>query len=194
MIMIDFDPVRRGEQKFDEFSAQFDISDLRKATNGSIDYLLDVITGLTDADIIFEPHDPDADDPYAVDGEEHIGWSIAHLIVHVTASSEEGAAFSSLLARGIPIGGRLRYETPWREITTIAQCVQRLEESRAIRLGYLDTWPQQPFLTVYRDLSERMVERFGPMNATGSLLFGLSHEVDHYEQFSEVKRQALANR
>ena len=42
----------------------------------------------TDQEAIYVPHDPDAHDPYAVEGEERIGWSLAHLVVHVTASSE----------------------------------------------------------------------------------------------------------
>ncbi|RMG77433.1 MAG: DinB family protein [Chloroflexi bacterium] len=172
------------------FAAQYTIDDLRRATNESIDYLLKLIEDLTDEDVVFEPIDPDANDPYAAEGEQHIGWNIAHLIAHVTASSEEGAAFSSLLARGIAAQERPRYETPWRDITTKAQCVQRLEESRRIRLAYLDTWPDAPFLDVYRQVSERFIEKFGQMNAPAAFLFGLWHEVGHYDQIKEVIRQA----
>src|SRR5690606_23614590 len=119
-------------------------------------------------------------------------WSIAHLVAHVTASSEEGAAFSSLLARGIPVRERPRYETPWREITTKAHCIQRLEESRRMRLAYLASWPDKPFLNVYQqELSERFLAKFGEKNAPAAFLFGLMHEVGHYDQFTEVKRQAL---
>lgn len=193
-MIIDFAPVKSGEQKILEYSAQFTVDDLRSVTNASINYLLDLIAGLSDADVTFDPADPEANDPHAVAGEEHIGWSLAHLVAHVTASCEEWAAYSSILARGIvyPAEPRLRYETPWREVKTHAQCVQRLEESRRIRLGYLDTWPDTPNLHTYRELSPRFIERVGEINAPAAFLFGLQHEVGHYEQFREVKQQALA--
>ena len=174
-----------------EFSKDVTLADLRAYTNESIDMLLSFLDGLTDADVTFDPIDPLADDPYAKEGEEKIGWSLAHLVVHVTASSEEGAAFSSLLARGIPASERPRYETEWKTVTTHAQCIQRLEESRRMRLGYLDTWPDQPFLDVYRQTSEGFEKRFGKLNATAAYLFGLGHEVGHYDQFRDVREQAL---
>jgi hypothetical protein len=193
--MIDFLPVRNKEKKYIDLWRDNAITrdDLRKATNESIDFLLELIADLDDADVIFEPVDPDADDPEAIEGEEKIGWSIAHLIAHVTASSEEGAANSSLLARGVPeVKDRPRYETPWRDIQTKAQCVQRLEESRRMRLAYLETWPDKPHYTNYRiPKSERSREINGDMNAPACFMSGLSHEMVHYEQFKEVKRQAV---
>lgn len=192
--MFDFQPILDGEMTVMAFASKYTQDDLRQLSNESVDYLLGLIADLSDADVTFEPEDPNANDPYAVEGEESIGWSIAHLVAHVTASSEEGAAFSSLLARGIPAEHRPRYETPWRDITTKAQCVQRLEESRRMRLAYLDTWPDTPFLDVYRQVSEKFVERFGEMNAPAAFIFGLGHEVGHYEQFHEVIRQIKAAR
>ncbi|MBZ0291271.1 MAG: DinB family protein [Anaerolineae bacterium] len=196
LVAIDFAPVKSGAMKLFEYSQQFNIDDLRAATNDSVDLLLDIIRDMNDADVVFDPEDPEAHDPYAAEGEEHIGWNMAHLIVHATASSEEWATYSSILARGIvyPAEPRLRYETPWREITTKAGCVQRLEESRRIRLGYLDTWPDKPALDIFRELSPRFVERVGPINATAAFLFGLQHEVGHYDQIRDVQRQALAAR
>ncbi|MBZ0278771.1 MAG: DinB family protein [Anaerolineae bacterium] len=177
-----------------EFARQFTLADLRAAVDESIDTMLSIIDGLTDADVTFDPIDPNADDPHALPGEEDIGWSLAHLIAHVTASSEEGAAQSSLLARGCTTSERPRYETPWREITTQAQCVQRLEESRRMRLSYLDTWPDAPHLDVYRQVSPNFVAKFGEINAPAAFLFGLKHETGHHEQMREVRRQALAAR
>ncbi|NJL58196.1 DinB family protein [bacterium] len=175
------------------FSERYTAADLRAASDASIDLLLDLLAGLNDADVTFDPVDQEAHDAAAVEGEEHIGWSLAHLVAHVTASSEEWAVYSSILARGIvyPAEPRLRYETPWREITTHAQCIQRLEESRRIRQGYLMTWPETPFLNIYRELSPRFLERVGEINAPAAFLFGLRHEADHYDQFREVRRQAL---
>ena len=193
---IDFKPVIDGDMKLLEYSQQYTINDLRKVTNDSIDFLLGLIKDMTDAEIIFEPSDPKADDPHAIAGEEEIGWGIGHLVAHVTASCEEWATYSSILARGVPYPAepRLRYETPWRDIDTKAKAVQRLEESRRIRLAYLDTWPDDPDPEIKRDLSPRFIERMGEMNAAACFLFGFKHEVAHYGQFLEVKRQIEARR
>lgn len=194
--MIDFSPMRDGRLSYIEYAEQASITaaDLKAYSNESIDFLMSLTAGLNDADIVFNPEDPEANDPYAVEGEENIGWSFGHLIAHVTASSEEGAAFSSLLARGIAASERPRYETPWREITTVAQVRQRLEESRRMRNAYLETWPDAPFLDVCRVISERFVAKFGNMNAPAAFLFGLSHEVGHYDQIKDVRQQALTAR
>lgn len=194
--MIDFSPMRDGDLTYMEYAARENIgpAELQQLSDESIDFLRCQLDGLRDDDIVFNPEDPDADDPFAVEGEEEIGWNFGHLIAHVTASSEEGAALSSLLARGVPASERPRYETPWRDIKTVAQVRQRLEESRRMRNAYLETWPDAPLLDVCRDVSERFTARFGEMNAPAAFLFGLSHEVGHYEQIEEVKRQALAAR
>jgi uncharacterized damage-inducible protein DinB len=193
---IDFKPVNEGNMKLLEYSQRFTIDDLRQATNESINYLLDLIKDMSDEDIVFDPVDEGANDPYAVEGEKEIGWGIGHLVAHVTASCEEWATYSSILARGVsyPADPRLRYETPWRDIDTKAKAVQRLEESRRIRLSYLDTWPDDPDLEIKRDLSPRYIERNGEMNAAACFLSGFKHEVNHYGQFLEVKRQIEARR
>jgi hypothetical protein len=191
-VSFDFTPVDNHEMTLMQFSENFTVEDLRNATNESVDTLLKIVRGLNDTQVAFLPHDPDADDPYAKPGEEKIGWSIAHLVVHVTATSEEWATYSSFLARGIPYPAepRLRHETEWKTVTTTAQCIQRLEESRRIRLGYLDAWPDHPDLVTLRQLSPKFIERFGEFNATVCFLFGLKHELGHYAQFREVARQS----
>jgi hypothetical protein len=193
--MIDFSPVDSGEQHMIEFVEGLTRDDLRAYTNESIDHLMMLLDGLTDGDVTFIPEDPDADDPFAEQEEhKHIGWSLAHLVAHVTASSEEGAALSSLLARGFATAERPRYETPWESILTREHCLQRLQESRRMRLAYLDTWPDKPFLNVYREVSPRFTAKLGLMNAPAAFMFGLRHEVGHYEQFRDVRQQALAKR
>ena len=191
---IDFSPVDDRTIKLADLAQQTTKADLKAASDTSIDRMLALIAELDDTAIVFDPTDEGADDPYAVEGEKEIGWSIAHLVAHVTASSEEGAAFSSLLARGVTaVEARPRYETAWRDITTKAQCIQRLEESRRIRNAYLDTWPDQPHLDVYRQgMSERFEAYTGKLNATGNFLLGLWHETGHFEQFVAVVKQATA--
>jgi hypothetical protein len=193
-LLIDFSPLLHGTVKMEQFAQQFTKDDLRAATNASIDLLLDIIKDADDAQIVYIPDDPLADDPYASEEERYMGWSLAHLVVHVTATSEENAAYSSILARGIPYprDPRLRYETHWRTVTTKAQAVQRLEESRRIRLAYLDTWPDEPHLETLREVSERYLERNGVQNAKASFVSGLRHESVHYDQFREVAQQARA--
>ncbi len=188
---IDFKPVLNGKMLLADYARRFTVNDLAQATNESIDFFLNIVKHMDDEDITFVPVDPEANDPHAAPGEEHIGWGIGHLIAHVTASSEEWAAYSSILARSVPYAAdpRLRYETPWREVDTRAKAIQRLEESRRMRLAYLATWPDKPDLDLTRDLSPRFVARHGEMNATACFLFGLKHEVGHHDQFREVARQ-----
>jgi hypothetical protein len=117
---------------------------------------------------------------------------MAHLVVHVTASSEESAAYSAILSRGIPYPRepRLRYETDWHTVKTRAQVLQRIAESRRIRLAALDMWPDVPHLDTLRDVSERYIERNGLMNAKSAFLNGLRHEQAHMEQIRETAHKA----
>lgn len=189
---IDFQPVDNNEIILHEFAQQFSVQDLREATHASIDHILRIIDGLSDTQVTFVPYDPEANDPHASPEEQYVGWTLAHLAVHVTASSEEYATYSSFLARGIPYGPepRLRYETHWTELTTAAQVIQRLEESRRMRIAYLDAWPDTPHFDVYREITDGYREKFGEQNAKSSFLLGLWHEVGHHAQIAEVARQA----
>jgi hypothetical protein len=192
-MQIDFSPVKSRTVKLVEFAAGFSQADLRAATQTSIESILALLREASDAEIAFIPNDPEAHDPHAIPGEETLGWSLGHLVAHVTATAEEGAAFGSLLARGVPLTDetlRLRYETPWQEINTRARAVQRLEESRRIRLAYLDTWPDQPHLEVTRAISARRLRLHGPTNAPAAVLSGLMHEQGHLDQMRETLRQA----
>ncbi|HEY52609.1 MAG TPA: DinB family protein [Caldilineae bacterium] len=185
--MLDFGPVRRREIRLADYARQQNVSreDLIAYSNEMIDALLALLDGLEDADIVFVPYDPDAEDPYAETEEEmHIGWTIGHIIAHTTASSEECCAHSAELARGVKVCGRSRYETPWEQIQTVGDTRQRLEESRRMRLAYLDAWPDNPNLeltyTPYKS----------PQNCVVRVLAGLFHEEGHFDQIREVKRQA----
>lgn len=193
-MLIDFSRVDRGELTLYDLSKDLTVAHLRAATIASLDTILDILGDADDSQIAHIPYDPDANDPYAPPELQHIGWSLAHLVVHVTASSEESAATASILARGIPYTRepRLRYETDWQTVTTRAQVMQRLEESRRMRLAYLDSFPDTPHLDVCRDVSERYLEKFGRMNAFSQFLQGLKHEVGHHDQFREAARQARA--
>lgn len=194
--MIDFAQLTDSSVKLIDLAHHATRRDLRHATKTSIRTLVSIIEQADDAMINFVPFDPDANDPYAKPEEQHIGWTLGHLVAHVTATSEEAAAMSSLLARGVPFPRelRLRYETLWQEIDTQNKALRRLQESLRIRLGYLTTFPDKPNRTLLRELSERAYEHFGDLNAPATFLMGLRHEAGHYAQFRDVLRQAQAAR
>ncbi len=168
--MIDFTSVSTGQRKVADLAADITLDDLKAATQAQIDELVAQTRTLSDAQVVFVAADPDA--------EGGVGWNVAHLIAHVTASSEESAAVSSILARGIdyPFEPRLRVE----------------EESRRIRQGYLSAWPDQPRLDTHRALPAGFAERVGPMNAIAACLLGLVHEAGQFAQLREIIAQAQA--
>jgi hypothetical protein len=182
--MLDFTPIRDHSQTIAEFAQGLTKADLQKYTNEMIDTELDIIASATDADVIFVPIDPQAKDTFGKPEEQDLAWTLGHVVVHVTASAEESAALSSSLARGVAVEGRSRYEIPWRDVTTVTWLHHRLEESRRIRLAFLETWPDEPHLDVMQELS------FGKFNAVSRFLMGLLHEDSHLEQMREIMRQA----
>jgi len=184
--MLDFDLVRQGKQTLADLARELSRDDLHKLTDEIIDTVLAIIEDASAADVVFVPEDPAANDAFGAAEEASMPWTLGHVIVHATASSEEAAALSSLLARGIEVEGRSRYETDWRTVRKVAQVRQRLEESRHMRHAFLDTWPSEAHLeVVYTGFAS-----FGPMNAIARFLFGLLHEDGHLEQLREIMRQA----
>jgi DinB superfamily len=178
-----------------EFSNQYTASDLRATIIANLEALAALVEKLPEAHVMFEPPDEGADDPYAVDAADRtIGWSLAHLVLHVTASLEEGVSISSMLARGVELepGTRYRYEPDWRMVTTKAEVLQRLAESRRMCLAYLDTWPAQPHLDNLRKMAENTSYSHAKVNAVGAALGGLRHWHSHLAQFQRVAEQAAA--
>lgn len=185
--MLDFKQVRSKTLTISELTRDLAIADLRRLTDEMVDAMLNLIAGCTDADVTFQPVDPAANDPYAANPEDvHLAWTLGHIIVHATASSEESAALAAELARGVPLHGRSRYEIPWQSVKTIGACRARLEESRRMRLASLEIWPEPPHLD---KLTESTPTR-APMNAQGRFVMGLMHDDSHLVQISEIVRQA----
>jgi len=189
--MLDFEAVRDKNITLAELVAGLTCDDLCNLTNEMVDTMLGLIADCADADVTFVPLDPDADDPFAEKEEEvRLAWTLGHVIVHTTASAEESAALAAELARGVENHGRSRYETPWRTVTTITQCRQRLKESRRIRLMSLAMWPDEPHLDQF----------YGPwsgapqVNAVGRFVLGLMHDDAHVNQIAAIVRQAQAAR
>ena len=188
--MLNFMPVRQKELTWAELTAGLTVDDLRDLTNEMVDTMLDLIADCTDEDVTLAPDDPTAHDMYAVNQDEvNMSWTLGHVIVHTTASAEESATLAAELARGVAVQPRRsRSERPWRTITTIAQCRQRLEESRRMRLASLDMWPDEPYLNNFYQAREGGVE----LTAVIRFVLGLSHDDSHLGQIQEIVRQAQA--
>ncbi len=186
--MLDYDALNREDGSLRKLTSSMTVEDLRLYSNEMIDYVLKLISNCDDHDAVFIPDDPQAYDPVAAtSGEINMAWTLAHVIVHMTASSEESATLAAELARGVTDrGGRSRSELPWTTISTIAQCRARLSESRRMRLGSLGMWPDNPDLNNFVIL-KRIDE---PVNATAQFLLGLIHEHSHLKQLEDIIFQA----
>ena len=183
--MLDFTLVKNRTITFSDMARDLTATDLRNLTNEMIDTMLSIIADATDEDVVFVPQDPNADDPFGIPEEKNLVWTLGHVAVHTTASSEESAALALTLARGLTPEGRSRYEVLWRSVQTIDQVRHRFEESRRMRLAMLDAWPDEPHLEVTYSISPR----FGSFNATARFLMGLYHDDDHLGQLKEIMRQ-----
>ena len=183
MFTIDFSAIRSGKTKYTDLISHIGYRDLRPYTDEAFEMVRASISSATDSAVTFVPYDPRSteDDEY--------GWTLAHVIAHLTAILEGDAAIASLLARGVQIesGLHLRYETPWEEIQTVQQVQARLAESQRICNAYLETWPEQPHL----DTTVTLGPSLGPMNAIGIHMFAIGHAYMHYEQLNEIVRQSV---
>jgi DinB superfamily len=183
---LDFTPVRSGALSMNDFAAALTIEQLRVLSAASVERMLALLAGRVDADVTFVPADPEADDSAAADpADRGLAWTLGHNIVHATASDEEYAITAANLARGVPFQSRPRYETPWASVTTIEQCLQRLRESRRIRLASLDLWPDEPHLA----LGYVAWGSSGWVNAKGIFAWGLAHDADHERQMGKILQQ-----
>ncbi len=188
--MLDFAAVKEKTISFQELVTDLTKEDLARLTNEMIDTMLAQIATCADADVVLVPEDPAAEDTFADNAADaHLPWTLGHVIVHVTASSEESAALAAELARGVEMHGRSRSEVPWQSVQTVEQCRRRLEESRRMRLGSLAMWPDQPYL----DNKYVPWPKLGEINAIGRFVLGLRHDWDHLGQIEEIVRQARAS-
>ncbi len=184
--MLDFAAIKSGSKSFTDLAEGLTKTDLYALTDEMIDTMRTIVADASDEDVIFVPQDPKAKDPFGVPEEDTLAWTLGHVIVHATASSEESAALALTLARGLQVEGRSRYEVPWQSVYTSAQVRQRLEESRRMRKAMLDAWPDEPHL----DVTYTAIPRLGPLNAISRFILGLFHDNDHIEQLREIMRQA----
>ena len=184
--MLDFQPVREKKITLQDLVKDLNKADLRRELNDMYDEISLLIADCTDGHVTFEPIDEKADDPYAIEGEEEIAWTLGHVIVHLTASMEESAAIASELARGVKYHGRSRSEVPWWQARTIEYCRTRLAESRRMCLASLEMWPDTPYMENTYTPAEGAI----PHTAISRFASGLRHTSDHLGQIAEITLQA----
>lgn len=179
-LSLDFEAVTSRQKSMPEQYAHIRFDDLRDLSRELYDRLDALATGVTDEQVPFVALDQ------AQDNEP--GWNLAHILLHITATAEEGMALGSTLARGVEVTGRSRQEPDWETVTTAAAVAQRLAESRRMVFAFLDTWPDTAYLenTYQHDF-------FGPMNAISHATLGLYHGQSMLAQVAEIVRQATAN-
>src|ERR1700681_3926249 len=119
--MLDFASIRNKTTSLSDITRDLTKEDLRALTNEMIDTMQEITADAIDAGVVFVPQAPNANDTFGIPEEAELAWTLGHVIVHATASSEEAAALALTLARGLPVEGRSRYETPWRTVPTVAQ-------------------------------------------------------------------------
>ena len=187
--MIDFTPVHQKKTTVAKLASTMTLEDLRQTVDSVYTTILDQLSACDDRDVVFEPEDPNAMDPYAQNPNElKVAWTLAHVIVHVNASNEESAFLAAELARGVEFHGRSRYEFPWQEVKTIDQCRNLLLGSRKFCLASFDLWPEPPhYETTYSPWVSA-----GIVDARGRFLLGLKHTDDHLAQIREIIRQSKA--
>ena len=178
----DFVAVVENRLPFSELRQRFARGELPGLTDAMFDDLDREVADVSEAELGFVPRDPTPDDPEAA------GWTIGHVVTHLTAIFEESAAHAATLARGVPVAGPARAEVPWETLATAAKVRARLAESRRMCRAYLAAWPDAPNL----DLTMTQVPRFGPMDAVGRHLLGIVHAAVHLPHLRAILRQARA--
>lgn len=189
--MIDFEPVRAKRTTLQEVAGGLTRQDLAGLTREMVAHQLSLLEDAQDPDVVMVPEDPEANDSFAADASEvHLAWTLGHVIVHTTASSEEAAAHALTLARGVPVAERSRWEVPWREATTVEFLRSRLDESLRMRLAMLEAWPDRP------DLENLYVPAQGlpGRNAVARFISGLYHDDSHLAQIEGIMAQARDRR
>ncbi len=176
---IDVAVVHTGQVYYAALMRNIRHTDLYKMTDELFAELELILAGSTAAAVLLVPCDPAASD------QSEQGWTVSHVIAHLTAILEEVAIVATLLARGVQVEECLRSEMSWQQLSTFQMVQARLQESRRTCRAFLDAWPDKPHLNVTRTL----IPLFGPMNAIGFYAFGIAHAQEHLDQLRETVRQ-----
>ncbi len=176
---INLEAVRAGQVSYADLVRNIRHADLCSMTDELFDAFASIFAKATDAAVLFKPHDPAASD------QNEQGWPMSHIITHLTASLEGSAAGAAMLARGVEVKERLRYETPWQNLATMQMVQARLQESHRMCRAFLDAWPDEPHL----DVTVTLMPLLGPMHAVGLYALGIAHGQGHLDQLRETLHQ-----
>jgi len=182
LLKLDTQAIFTGQLSYADATRDVTHADLYVYTDEMYSELAAIIANVTDEAVTFVPHDP------ASQEDEERGWTLGHVIAHLTATSEEAASAAAMMARGVELEQRLRYEVPWETITTARQVHERLQESHRMCRALLDAWPNSPHL----EITSTLIPQLGPMNPIGRYILGLMHAQMHPEQLREIIRQAIS--
>lgn len=171
-----------GQISLAEVLQDVDYKEFPEVVNQLYAEITTIISGVNDTGATFVAHDPAQTDP------AESGWTLGHVIVHLTAGLEELSVTAALLAGGIIPENRLRNEVPWETIQTAAQVQHRLAESRRMCQAFLNGWPDEPHF----ETTVNRIPQLGPMNCNAMFMLSLMHTKSHLEQIREIMRQAKA--
>lgn len=176
---INLEAVRTGQISYADIVRNIGHADLYTTTDELFDGLESILATATDAAVLFVPRDIAASD------QSEQGWTLSHVVAHMTATLEETAAVAAMFARGVQFEARLRYETPWENLSTQQMVLARLHESHRMCRAFLDAWPDEPHF----DVTATRIPLFGPMDAVGMYVLGLAHGQGHLDQVRETVQQ-----
>ena len=131
--MLDYQSVREKKATIQDLVKGLTKDDLRRELDEMVGEIHRRIADATDADIVFQPNDPKANDPFAKEGEAEPAWTLGYVIVHLTASMEEAASISQELARR-------------RGISTDAHAGKFHFEKRRRLLSAVRVWQSGPYV------------------------------------------------
>lgn len=172
---LDFRAVFTGQTTVADLVRDLSHADLITFTNEVLDAMEAQISSDAPAGLFtFVPPDTEAS--------EGTGWTIGHIVAHATATLEGTAMGAAILARGIKLEQRLRYEVPAEELHNLQTIQARLNESRRMCQAFLAAWPDNPDL----DATINFIPAIGPMNAFGMYALGLSHAQGHIQQITNA--------
>jgi DinB superfamily len=179
----DLEAVFAGQISYADMTGGLQHADLYGITDELFNDLEAILDVVTDAAVLFVPRDLEASD------HSEQGWTMSHIIAHLTATLEEAAATAAMLARGVQVEQRLRYETPWQQLSTFQMVKARLQESHRLSRVFLDAWPDEPHLHV----TMMLLPVLGPMDAISRYVLGIAHGQGHLDQLREARRQYLSS-
>ncbi len=178
---IDLDAVYTDQVSYAEMMREVHHADLYRMTDELFDALESILAKATDGAVHFVPRDPAASD------HSEQGWTLSHVVTHLTATLEEAAATAAMLARGVQVEERLRSEVPWQKLSTLQMVQARLQESHRTCRAFLDVWPDKPHLNVTMTL----IPLLGLIDAVGACALGIAHGQGHLDQLRETVRQYI---